>query len=243
MIFFNCKQGCDVLGKKILIVDDEPKIVQVLGDYLVNEGFQVITADNGPQAASAAASERPDLIILDVMLPDENGFEVCRNIRRNSNVPIIMLTAKSEEIDKLMGLEFGADDYITKPFSLREVAARIKAVLRRTVEAPQPNGTMLQVGPLTLDTNRYEAWVDSKPLSLTPAEFKILHLLAANSGQVLSRLQILEFVFGDAYEGYERSIDTHISNIRKKIDPDLKRSSFIRTVYGVGYKLADARES
>ncbi|MGE5421968.1 MAG: response regulator transcription factor [Ignavibacteriales bacterium] len=231
------------MGKKILVVDDEPKIVDVLADFLISEGYKVITAATGPEAAALAASADPDLILLDVMLPDQNGFEVCRLIRKDSNVPIIMLTAKSEEIDKLMGLEFGADDYITKPFSLREVAARIRAVLRRTEQAPSPTGSLLQVGPLTLDVSRYEAWVDGNLLVLTATEYKILHFLAVNAGQVLSRLQILETVFGDAYEGYERSIDTHISNIRKKIDPDPAKSSFIRTVYGVGYKLADVKET
>lgn len=235
------------MGKKIMVVDDEPKIVKVIADFLKSEGFEVITAENGQQAMNMAASEKPDLMILDIMLPEQNGFEVCKQIRQGSfNLPIIMLTARGDEIDKLLGLELGADDYITKPFSLRELAARIRAVMRRTEgrneAAVSNNNGILQIGSLTIDISRYESWIDGLPLTLTPTEIKILHLLAANPGQVLSRLQILEHVFGDAYEGYERSIDTHISNIRKKIEADPLQPSFIRTVYGVGYKFIEARE-
>ncbi|MGE5398597.1 MAG: response regulator transcription factor [Chitinophagales bacterium] len=227
------------MGKKILIVDDEPKILKVVGDFLTSEGFQVITAETGEMAIHLALSEQPDLMVLDLMLPEVNGFEVCKRVREISNLPIIMLTARNEEIDKLVGLEFGADDYITKPFSLRELVARIKAVIRRTENTIVNDNSILQVGSLTLDMSRYEGWMDGVLLPLTPLEFKILYYLAANPGLVFSRLQILERVFGEDYEGYERSIDTHISNIRKKLEPDSPESSFIKTVYGVGYKFTD----
>lgn len=187
-------------------------------------------------------SEHPDLIILDVMLPEQSGWEVCRKIRFLSDLPIIMLTARSDEIDKLLGLELGADDYITKPFSLRELAARIRAVLRRyRCASGNTSGDTLQFGRLSLNPAHYEAAIDGNPVALTPTEFKILYFLAENPGQVFSRLQILENVFGDAYDGYERSIDTHISNIRKKIETDPSHPSFIGTVYGVGYKFLGMR--
>ncbi|MEN6348819.1 MAG: response regulator transcription factor [Syntrophomonas sp.] len=231
------------MSRKILVVDDEPKIVKVINDFLINEGFQVTIAENGREAMARAAAEKPDLMLLDIMLPEQSGFEVCKQLRQSPyNLPIIMLTARGDEIDKLLGLELGADDYITKPFSLRELAARIRAVLRRTEKISPGSAGMLQAGSLTIDINKYESWIDGVPLALTPTEIKILHLLAASPGQVLSRLQILEHVFGEAYEGYERSIDTHISNIRKKIETDPLQPALIRTVYGVGYKFVEARE-
>lgn len=221
------------------MVDDEPKIIKVVDEFLTNEGFQVTAVGTSEEALKLARTQQFDLMILDIMLPQQSGLEVCRQLRQTSNMPVIMLTAKSDEIDKLIGLELGADDYITKPFSPRELAARIRAVLRRTGASSPDNGSILQNGPLTIDLSRYEGWLDGDPLSLTPTEIKILHLLMAKPGQVFTRLQILENVFGDIYEGYERSIDTHISNLRKKIDIDSSYSSFIQSVYGVGYKFAE----
>jgi two-component system OmpR family response regulator len=230
------------LARKILVVDDETKILQMIADFLTNEGFQVLMAVDGQEALRIVEMESPDLMVLDIMLPEQSGWEVCRQVRINSDLPIIMLTARSDEIDKLLGLELGADDYITKPFSLRELTARIRAVLRR-YEKKEPDGSeQLKFGSLVLDAARFEAWLDGRPLSLTPTEFKIIYLLAENPGQVFSRLQILEKVYGEAYEGYERSIDTHVSNIRKKIEPDTSHSTYIGTVYGIGYKFIGTRE-
>lgn len=228
------------MSKKILVVDDEPKILQMISEFLATEGFEVITVENGREAVEIASSAPPDLMVLDIMLPEQNGLEVCRKIRTFSELPIIMLTAKSEEIDKLVGLELGADDYLTKPFSLRELAARIRAVLRRLDKSSlrDDNAGRLCFGKLALDPASFEARLDGVPVPLTPTEFKILHFLATRPGQVFSRLQILENVFGEVYEGYERSVDTHISNIRKKIEPDPSHPTFIHTVYGVGYKFA-----
>ncbi|HWP95696.1 MAG TPA: response regulator transcription factor [Syntrophomonadaceae bacterium] len=225
-----------------MVVDDEPKILKVITEFLQSEGFQVVSVDNSEDALKLAKTEEFDLMLLDIMLPQQSGLEVCKQLRQTSSMPIIMLTAKSEEIDKLIGLELGADDYVTKPFSPRELAARIRAVLRRTAPLSQSNATILQIGSIRIDLSRYEGWADGVPLSLTPTELKILHMLMAKPGQVFSRLQILENVFGDIYEGYERSIDTHISNIRKKIDPDSAQTSFIQSVYGVGYKFSEKRD-
>ena len=224
------------------MVDDETKILQMIADFLTNEGFQVITAIDGSEALKMMEMESPDLMVLDIMLPEQSGWEICRQVRMNSDLPIIMLTARSDEIDKLLGLELGADDYITKPFSLRELTARIRAVLRR-YEKKAPDGPeQLKFGSLVLDATRFEAWLDGRPLAFTPTEFKIIYLLAENPGQVFSRLQILEKVYGEAYEGYERSIDTHVSNIRKKIEPHASHSTYIGTVYGIGYKFIGTKE-
>lgn len=224
------------LANRILIVEDEAKILQAVADFLTGEGFQVTPLDDAGQAAGMALSGNYDLVVLDLMMPRVNGLEVCRQIRQTSNIPVIMLTARSDELDKLLGLELGADDYITKPYSPRELAARIRAVLRRTGQQPPVRDELLKVGPVSIDITRFEAWIEGAPVSLTPSEFKILQLLMEHPGQVFSRLQLLESVYGDAYEGYERTIDTHISNLRRKLDLDATQSSLIRSVYGVGYK-------
>lgn len=227
------------LANRILIVEDEAKILQAVADFLKGEGFQVTALDDARQASAMALSGDFDLVVLDLMMPHLNGLEVCREIRRTSNIPVIMLTARSDEVDKLLGLEMGADDYITKPFSPRELAARIRAVLRRTGRQTPSRDEMLKVGPVSIDVIRFEAWMEGAPLSLTPSEFKILQLMMEHPGQVFSRLQLLENVYGDAYEGYERTIDTHISNLRRKLDRDADGPSLIRSVYGVGYKFSE----
>ncbi|MGR6837196.1 response regulator transcription factor [Syntrophomonas erecta] len=225
------------MAERILLVDDEVKILDMVDNYLSSEGYQIGRASTGLEALEVLSGNSYDLMVLDLMLPELSGLEVCKRIRQDSDIPIIMLTARGDEIDKLLGLELGADDYISKPFSLRELGARIKAVLRRSKPSPR-NGISdtLLVENLRLELTRYELYIDNQPVSLTPTEFKLLGTLAINPGQVFSRLQLLEKVYGDIYQGYERSIDTHMSNIRKKLE---KNGSHIviKTVYGVGYKL------
>lgn len=227
---------------KILVVDDERKILSLVRAYLEREGYRVIEATDGQQALKAFQREAPDLIVLDLMLPEVDGLEVCREIRRTSEVPIIMLTARDEDIDKLIGLELGADDYITKPFSPRELVARVRAVLRRThpAEAPVSLPARLTVGELVLDEERFEAVCHDYPLALTPAEFRILAALARSPGRVLSRTQLLDIALGETYEGYERTIDVHIKNLRRKLaTTGAEEGCTIVTVYGIGYKLKE----
>ena len=222
-------------GKKILVVDDEPQITELLKSYLEREGYQVAVAADGEEALAMADAERPDLILLDLMLPKKNGFEVCRDIRAKSRVPIIMLTARDEEPDKIVGLELGADDYITKPFSPREAVARVRAVLRRS-EPDSPEGKIIRTGNLEIDSLRHEVKKNGKVIELTPTEFKILETLADSPRRVYTRLQLVEEVQGYSFEGYERTIDAHIKNLRQKIEDDPKNPRLIGTVYGVGYR-------
>ena len=222
-------------GKKILVVDDEPQITELLKSYLEREGYQVAVAADGEEALAMADAERPDLILLDLMLPKKNGFEVCREIRAFSRVPIIMLTARDEEPDKIVGLELGADDYITKPFSPREAVARVRAVLRRSEPDP-PEGKIIRTGNLEIDSLRHEVKKNGKVIELTPTEFKILETLADSPRRVYTRLQLVEEVQGYSFEGYERTIDAHIKNLRQKIEDDPKNPRLIGTVYGVGYR-------
>lgn len=224
------------MAKKILVVDDEEKIREMVKNYLEKEGYEVIQAADGTDALESINRDRPSLIVLDWMLPGMSGLEICRHVREKSNIPVIMLTAKTEEVDKLLGLELGADDYITKPFSLRELAARIKVVLRRAEPVESKNTDVVKIGGLEINLNRHEVWSEGKIVSLTPTEFKILSVLLSNPGRVYSRLQLLDAALGFAYEGYERSIDTHISNLRKKIEPDPANPRYILTVYGTGYR-------
>ena len=219
----------------ILLVEDEKKILDMLSKHLRQEGFGVALATDGLEALQIWQDIKPDLIVLDLMLPGLSGWEVLKRIRQKNNTPIIVLTARADEVDKLLGLELGADDYITKPFSPRELALRIKAVLRRS--RPNEQITNISFANLSIDTERLEALIGDTPLALTPTEFKILLLLAENPGQVFSRLHILDRVFGDIYEGYERTIDTHISNLRHKIEATGKSEVSIKSVYGIGYKL------
>lgn len=224
-------------GNKILIIEDEDKIIEMTANYLKNEGFEVIYANDGKTGLDIFKHTIPDLVLLDVMLPGMNGLDVCRELRKFSKVPIIMLTARAEEVDKLLGLEFGADDYVTKPFSLRELTARIKAVLRRISPGEALDSVdVIVAGSLQVNLNTREVNAGGQPVTLTPTEFNILSLLVQNPGRVFSRLQILETALGEAYEGYERSIDSHISNLRHKIENESANARLIQTVYGIGYK-------
>ncbi|MCC7189356.1 MAG: response regulator transcription factor [Anaerolineales bacterium] len=217
----------------ILVVDDEPKVARLARDYLEKNGFRVVAAADGQSALSTARREKPDLVILDLMLPQIDGREVCRILRRESDVPIIMLTALSEEIDQVTGLEIGADDYIAKPFSVRALVARVRALLRRTrgdVKAP----SVIRIGGLEIDSEKYLVTFNDKPLKLTPNEFKLLHLLASRPSQTLTREQLLEDLHGAA-SSMDRSVDSHIKNLRKKLET-ASGESMIETVYGIGYR-------
>ena len=221
---------------RILVVDDEPKIVQLVRDYLERAGFAVSTARDGNEALMRAHQERPDLIVLDLGLPGLDGLEVTRRLRRDSGVPIIMLTARHEETDKVVGLELGADDYVTKPFSTRELEARVRAVLRRQTRAEDD---VLRAGDLTLDIPRLRTEVSGRSISLTATEFDLLTALARQPGRVFTRAQLLDAIHGVAFDSYERAIDAHAKNIRRKIEPDPRAPRYLLTVYGVGYRLAD----
>jgi len=221
---------------RILVVDDEPKIVQLVRDYLERAGFAVSTARDGNEALMRAHQERPDLIVLDLGLPQLDGLEVTRRLRRDSGVPIIMLTARHEETDKVVGLELGADDYVTKPFSPRELEARVRAVLRRQA---RDEDDVLRAGDLTLDVPRLRTEVSGRPVALTATEFELLAALARQPGRVFTRAQLLDAIHGVAFESYERAIDAHVKNIRRKIEPDPRSPRYLLTVYGVGYRVAD----
>lgn len=229
--------------KTILVVDDEPKIVRVARDYLEYAGFHVVTAQDGKSAMTAWRSAKPDLIVLDLGLPNMDGLDVTRAIRREpaaheSNTPIIMLTARSEESDKLVGLELGADDYIVKPFSPKELVARVRAVLRRT-EIISEGGEIIRAGNVVLDTLRMRVTLDGKHIEVTPTEYQLLATLARQPGRIFTRAQLLDAVRGVAFESYERAIDAHIKNLRRKLEPDPREPRYVLTVYGVGYKFAD----
>lgn len=222
---------------KILVVDDEKKIVEVIKDYLAKEGFSVVTSYNGREALETFEKSNPSLVILDLMMPGISGEDVCRAIRKKSSVPIIMLTAKIEEDDIVTGLAMGADDYITKPFSPRELVGRVRAVLRRYRKNDALADTLsFNDDKLQIDYIRYEVKKNGRLLNLTPNEYKILATLSKNPGRVYSRYDLVEIAFGYDYEGYERTIDTHIKNLRQKIEDDPKNPEFILTVYGIGYK-------
>ena len=227
------------MGKQILIVDDEPQIVRVLKGYLETAGFQVVTASDGAEAIAVFRHQSPDLVVLDLMLPEVDGLDVARAIRRQGDVPIIMLTARVEETDRLIGLELGADDYVTKPFSPREVVARVRAVLRRT-ERPEPASPTLKEGDIVLDPDKRQVTVRGRPVELTPTEFDLLAVLMETPGRVFSRMQLLDKVQGYAYEGYERTVDAHVKNLRQKIEEDPRHPRVILTVYGLGYKFREA---
>jgi two-component system alkaline phosphatase synthesis response regulator PhoP len=222
---------------KILIIEDEQELIRVVRSYLEKAGFEVITATRGDTGLTTWDNARPDLVILDLNLPGKDGLDVAREIRRRADTPIIMLTARIEEADRLIGLELGADDYITKPFSPREVVARVRAVLRRAGAAPKPP-KLLRVGDLELDLEAYTVTRAGSPIDLTPTEFAILQTLAATPGRVYNRMQLLEISQGDAFEGYERTIDAHVKNLRAKLEPNPKQPSYIETVFGIGYRLA-----
>lgn len=224
--------------KKILVVDDEKKIIEIIQAYLEREGYQVISAFDGKTALALALNQHPDLIILDLMLPEISGWDLCRMIRKESEVPIIMLTARDEVTDKIVGLEMGADDYVTKPFDPKELVSRVRAVLRRG-ESIASQKNIIQIAELFIDIDKRQVRRNETAVELTPNEFDILRVLAENPGRVFSRMQLLDKVQGDAYEGYERTIDSHIKNLRKKIETDPEHPRYIITVHGVGYKLEE----
>jgi len=224
--------------KKILIVEDEKKIVDIIKAYMEKEGYNVIVAFDGKSALYLAQNHSPDLIILDLMLPEISGWDVCRALRKKSDVPIIMLTARDEVADKIVGLELGADDYVTKPFNPNELVSRVRAVLRRS-ENKTSFKTILKVADLTIDTEKRTVYRNNEAVELTPMEFDLLRALAENPGRVYNRMQLLDIVQGETYEGYERTIDSHIKNLRKKIEVDPINPNYIITVYGIGYKLED----
>jgi len=225
------------MSNKILVVEDEAKIARTLRLYLEQAGFTVTISPTGSDALPSFRRERPDLVILDLGLPGMDGLDVAREIRREGNTSIIMLTARSEEADKLVGLELGADDYVTKPFSPREVVARVRTVLRRAQSAPtQPEA--ITVSNISLDPARRTVQVSDRAVELTPSEFELLSAFVRHPGQVFTRLQLLDLTQGEAYEGYERTIDQHIKNLRKKIEPDPSSPRYIVTVHGVGYKFS-----
>jgi len=223
----------------ILVVDDEPQIVRIVRDYLQHGGFAVLVASDGPTALRTARTGRPDLVVLDLGLPGQNGLDVARALRRDGDVPIIMLTARSEESDKLVGLELGADDYLTKPFSPKELVARIRTVLRR-VEGSREAQPLIRVGTdVELDVPRMEVRIGGRRVDVTKTEFELLATMARQPGRVFTRAQLLEAVRGVAVESYERAIDAHIKNIRRKIEPDTREPRYLQTVFGVGYRFAE----
>ncbi len=230
------RNGCR-MSQKILVVDDEPEIVKLVRAYLERAGFIVMTAYEGQQALAVFRHERPNLVVLDLNLPGMDGLDVCRVLRRDSDVPIIMLTARLEETDRLIGLELGADDYVVKPFSPREIVARVRAVLRRAEGVPVHPEVFSAAGVM-LDLTTRTASIYGQPLDLTTMEFDLLALLVEHPGQVFSRLQLLDRVQGAAYEGYERTIDVHVKNLRKKLGDDPLNPHFIETVRGVGYRFS-----
>jgi two-component system alkaline phosphatase synthesis response regulator PhoP len=225
----------DMSRQTVLVVDDEKRIADLLRAYLEEAGYRVVTAADGRQALFAARHEKPDLVVLDLMMPEVNGWEFTRRFRQESDVPIIMLTARVEDLDKILGLELGADDYVTKPFSPREVVARVRAVLRRAGAAPRA-AEVLRAGDLVLDRDAHAVTLAAEPVELTPTEFDLLATLMERPGRAMSRLELLDAVQGDAYEGYERTVDVHIKNLRRKIEADPRNPRLILTVFGVGYK-------
>jgi len=220
----------------ILVVDDDQKTVDLIRLYLKKDGYRVLAAYDGRTAIDLARNRRPGLIILDLMLPKIDGLDVCRQLRAESQVPIIMLTAKTTENDKLIGLDLGADDYVTKPFSPRELVARVRAVLRRGMAESDPGPEQILYGDLEIDFVRHEARIDGATVHLTPKEFTLLEIMIKQPGRVFSRLELLELAFGYDYQGFERTVDVHMMNLRKKIENDPAHPRYVQTVYGVGYK-------
>lgn len=220
----------------ILVVDDDRKTVDLIRMYLEKDGYRVLVAFDGHAAIDIARNQRPGLIILDLMLPKVDGLDVCRLLRSESNIPIIMLTAKTTEHDKLIGLDLGADDYVTKPFSPRELVARVRAVLRRGIAESEPGPEQILYGDLEVDFVRHEARIGGVTVHLTPKEFTLLEIMIKQPGRVFSRLELLGLAFGYDYQGFERTVDVHMMNLRKKIEPNPAQPRYVQTVYGVGYK-------
>ncbi len=225
--------------RSVLLVEDEPKIVQLARDYLERAGFRVGSASNGEQGLHQFRAGRPDLVVLDLGLPGIDGLDVLRAMRREAGTPVIILTARGEESDRIVGLELGADDYMVKPFSPKELVARVRAVLRRAEGLAAPGAEQFSAGELRLDVPRMRLSVAGREVELTPTEFQLLAALARQPGRIFTRSQLLEAVHGVAFESYERAIDTHIKNLRRKIEPDPRQPRYIQTVYGVGYRLAE----
>ena len=229
--------------KKILVVDDDVKIVELVKLYLARDGYAVLTAYNGTEALREAREFHPDLIVLDIMLPGLDGLAVCRTLRAESSVPIILLTAKTTEDDRITGLDLGADDYVTKPFSPKELAARVRAVFRRTPdESLQLGPKEVHFGELTINFPKHEAYLRGQPLNLTPIEFKLLGVFVREPDRVFSRTQLIEKVLGYDFDGFDRTIDVHILNLRRKVEPDASHPRYIKTVYGSGYKFSGGGE-
>ena len=231
-----------MINKRILVVDDDKEIVRLVRAYLEQAGFVVLTAFDGETALHTIRREKPDLVVLDLMLPDRDGWDITRVVRSDTAIaatPIIMLTARVEDTDKIIGLELGADDYIAKPFNPREVVARVRSVLRRSQPAPAAEKSrVLQVGELILDLGRHEVMMAGNPVEVTPTEFKLLQILIESPGYAFTRSELIEQGLGYEYEGMERTLDSHIKNLRRKIEPDPKHPVYIQTVYGVGYRLS-----
>ena len=223
------------MSKTILVVDDKANVRTLVREYLSEQGFRVVTAENGQTALYAARQEKPDLILLDIMMPEMDGFEFIRAYRKESDRPIILLTAKLEESDKVIGLELGADDYITKPFGMRELVARIHSALRRSGQIPRPS-SRLQIGEIVLDRESHSVMVGDRPVHLTPSEFDLLDLLMNTPGRVYTRMDLLEDLQGTSFEGVARTIDVHIRNLRTKIESNPANPRYIETVFGIGYR-------
>lgn len=229
------------MAKKILVVDDKLELRTLLKSYLSQEGFDVVTANDGQEALYVARHEKPNLIILDLMMPEMGGYEFMRAYNREADTPVVILTAKIDENDKVLGLELGADDYVSKPFSPRELTARVRAVLRR-VEKQATAQEILRIGPIELDWSGRTTTVNGQMVLLTPSEFSLLGTLMATPGRVFSRLELLDRLQGTSYKGYERTIDVHIRNLRSKIEPDAANPIYIETVYGAGYRFANSEQ-
>jgi DNA-binding response OmpR family regulator len=227
--------------RTVLIVDDEPRIVELARDYLEHAGFAVLTAADGPAALMTARTRKPDVVILDLGLPGMDGLDVARTLRRESSVPIVMLTARDDELDRVLGLEIGADDYVTKPFSPRELVARVRAILRRIDRQDDP-GDHIQAGGVSIDLARMRVEAAGRTVELTPTEFQLLVALARQPGRIFTRSQLLDAIHGVAFESYERAIDAHVKNLRHKLEPDPSRPRYVLTVYGVGYRFAEDAE-
>jgi len=226
------------MAKTILVVDDKRELRVLVDAYLTQEGFRIVTAANGQEALFVARHEHPDLIILDLMMPEMGGYEFLRIYSREADTPIITLTARLEESDKVLGLELGADDYVTKPFSMRELTARVRAVLRRTGK-PQVEADILRAADIILDRMTRVVTVGGQRVDLTPSEFDLLAVFLTAPGRAFSRSDLLDRLQGDAYEGYERTIDVHIRNLRTKIEPDPRKPRYVETIYGVGYRFSE----
>ena len=229
------------MSQRILVVDDDRDIVRVVRAYLEQAGYHVLAAHDGETALHMIRRERPDLVVLDLMLPDRDGWDITRIVRGDATLartPIVMLTARVEDADTIAGLEIGADDYVAKPFNPNEVVARVRAVLRRAGDQFAPP-RVLRLGALTLDPDQHEVWLEDRPVELTPTEFNVLHALMGDPGHAFTRLELIEKGLGYSYEGMERTLDSHIKNLRKKIEPDPSNPTYLKTVFGVGYRLSE----